>query len=152
MRVSLPINTAGVSPGRLADSAASTRPAAYPRRSTSSGVIGGSPTRPRMPSVPKYFLVIDRTVVEAKPARQHAASSQTVIPAKAGIHVAAVNVKMDPRFRGDDECSGYAFCDETPLGPRFRGDDECGGYAFCDETPLDPRFRGDDECGGYAFC
>jgi hypothetical protein len=25
-----------------------------------------------------------------------------VIPAKAGIHVATVKVKMDPRFRGDD--------------------------------------------------
>jgi hypothetical protein len=25
-----------------------------------------------------------------------------VIPAKAGIHVATVKIKMDPRFRGDD--------------------------------------------------
>src|SRR6266852_9514479 len=58
MRVSLPISTAGVSPRRPADSAASTRPAAYPKRSTSSGVIGGSPMRPRTPSVPKYFLLI----------------------------------------------------------------------------------------------
>src|SRR6266567_9001516 len=66
MRVSLPINTAGVSPRRPADSAASTRPAAYPRRSTSSGVIGISPTRPRTPSVPKYFLLI---VLEAQSQR-----------------------------------------------------------------------------------
>jgi hypothetical protein len=27
-----------------------------------------------------------------------------VIPAKAGIHVATVKVKMGPRFRGDDNC------------------------------------------------
>ena len=42
-------------------SAASTRPAAQPSFSTSSGVIGASPTRPRMPSVPKYRRVIGST-------------------------------------------------------------------------------------------
>src|SRR5450755_2348797 len=83
-----------------------------------------------MPSVPKYFLVIGRTVVEAKPARQHADSSQTVIPAKAGIHVVAVNVKMDPRFRGDDECGGYAFCDERRWIPAFAGMTNVAGTRF----------------------
>src|SRR5471030_2568920 len=34
-------------------------PAAQPSLSMKSGVIGNCPTRPRMPSVPKYFLVID---------------------------------------------------------------------------------------------
>jgi hypothetical protein len=29
-----------------------------------------------------------------------------VIPAQAGIHVATVKVKMDPRFRGDDMGTG----------------------------------------------
>src|SRR6478609_8267905 len=33
-------------------------PAAQPSFSMKSGVIGYSPTRPRMPSVPKYFLLI----------------------------------------------------------------------------------------------
>jgi hypothetical protein len=37
---------------------ASTRPAAWPRRITKSGVIGDSPTLPRTPSVPKYRLTI----------------------------------------------------------------------------------------------
>ena len=37
---------------------AKTRPAAQPSRKQKSGVIGASPTRPRMPSVPKYFLVM----------------------------------------------------------------------------------------------
>jgi hypothetical protein len=32
-------------------------------------------------------------------------AAEIVIPAKAGIHVATVKVKMDPRFRGDDEMS-----------------------------------------------
>src|SRR5487761_2000913 len=58
MRVSLPISTAGRRPGDNCPRRTSTSPAAYPRRTMKSGVIGGSPTRPRMPSVPKYFLVI----------------------------------------------------------------------------------------------
>ncbi len=33
-------------------------PAAQPSLSMKSGVIGNSPTRPRIPSVPKYFFVI----------------------------------------------------------------------------------------------
>ena len=36
----------------------STRPTACARRSTKSGVMGGWPTVPRMPSVPKYFLLM----------------------------------------------------------------------------------------------
>src|SRR4249920_3737645 len=50
MRVSLPITTVAL-PSR----AASTRPAARPRRSMKSAETGPSPTRPRMPSVPKYL-------------------------------------------------------------------------------------------------
>src|SRR3989442_6141738 len=53
MRVSLPMHTAGLL--LLADK---TLPAAYPRRSTKSGVIGLEPTVPRTPSVPKYLRVI----------------------------------------------------------------------------------------------
>ena len=51
------MSTPGRTPSR-AVSAARTRPAAQPSFSTSSGVIGGSPTRPRTPSVPKYWRVI----------------------------------------------------------------------------------------------
>src|SRR5487761_2369428 len=58
MRVSLPISTAGRSPGDSCPRRTSTSPAAKPKRTMKSGVIGGSPTSPRMPSVPKYFLVI----------------------------------------------------------------------------------------------
>src|SRR6185436_4378896 len=58
MRVSLPISTAACSPAGRSCSAASTLPAAYPRRITKSGVMGASPTRPRTPSVPKYFLLL----------------------------------------------------------------------------------------------
>src|SRR4029453_6124943 len=51
MRVSLPIRTVALpSPG--------TRPIARPRRNMNSGVIGSTPARPRMPSVPKYFLAV----------------------------------------------------------------------------------------------
>src|SRR5512145_3358463 len=50
MRVSLPMHTAG-----FEDCLESTFPAAYPRRSTKSGVIGLSPIVPRTPSVPKYL-------------------------------------------------------------------------------------------------
>src|SRR5258706_7969572 len=57
MRVSLPIIAAG-RPPLAASWLASTRPAAWPRRSTNSGVIGNSPTLPRTPSVPKYFLLM----------------------------------------------------------------------------------------------
>src|SRR2546425_8845569 len=53
MRVSLPMHTAGLL--LLADK---TLPAAYPRRSTKSGVIGLEPTVPRTPSVPKYLRVM----------------------------------------------------------------------------------------------
>jgi hypothetical protein len=31
-----------------------------------------------------------------------------VIPAEAGIHVATVKVKMDPRLRGDDDTNAFA--------------------------------------------
>jgi hypothetical protein len=48
IRVSLPISTVG-----RRSSAFSTWPTAWPRRSMKSGVIGGVPTVPRMPSVPK---------------------------------------------------------------------------------------------------
>jgi hypothetical protein len=43
----------------------STSPAAKPRRITNSGVIGNSPTLPRTPSVPKYFLpmLIPQTLI-----------------------------------------------------------------------------------------
>src|ERR1051325_10044188 len=37
---------------------ACTFPAAQPNFSTNSGVIGASPTRPRMPSVPKYLRLL----------------------------------------------------------------------------------------------
>jgi hypothetical protein len=47
MRVSLPMSTLPRLPS------ASTRPAAQPSFSTKSAVIGGLPTSPRMPSVPK---------------------------------------------------------------------------------------------------
>src|SRR5882672_8141704 len=56
MRVSLPIRTAGWAPLGSAERRTSTSPAAKPRRITNSGVIGDSPTLPRTPSVPKYFL------------------------------------------------------------------------------------------------
>src|SRR5687767_4029231 len=49
MRVSLPIRTVG-----LASLFLSTLPTACASRSMKSGVIGGWPTVPRMPSVPKY--------------------------------------------------------------------------------------------------
>src|SRR5687768_2149313 len=51
MRVSLPITTVAW-PSR-----ASARPAAQPSFRTKSAEIGPSPTRPRMPSVPKYLRV-----------------------------------------------------------------------------------------------
>ena len=51
MRVSLPIR---ISPRPCLEN---TFPAAQPRRSINSAVIGSIPTRPRMPSVPKYFFV-----------------------------------------------------------------------------------------------
>src|ERR1700759_1724770 len=35
-----------------------TRPAARPSATMNSAVIGGSPARPRMPSVPKYFFCV----------------------------------------------------------------------------------------------
>src|SRR6478736_4609570 len=53
MRVSLPISTVGRAWVLL-----STRPTACARRSTKSGVMGASPTVPRMPSVPKYVLLM----------------------------------------------------------------------------------------------
>src|SRR5262245_31116323 len=53
MRVSLPISTAGWPP--LPDR---TLPAAYPSRSTKSGVIGLCPTVPRTPSVPKCLRLM----------------------------------------------------------------------------------------------
>src|ERR1700712_690166 len=53
MRVSLPMSTVGRCCFFF-----STRPTACASRSTKSGVIGGWPTVPRIPSVPKYFLVI----------------------------------------------------------------------------------------------
>ena len=49
-RVSLPISTEPSPPARI-----SAAPAARPRRSTKSALTGPSPTRPRMPSVPKYL-------------------------------------------------------------------------------------------------
>src|SRR5512136_792466 len=58
MRVSLPIRTAGCAPLGSAERRTSTSPAAKPRRITNSGVIGDSPTLPRTPSVPKYFLLM----------------------------------------------------------------------------------------------
>ena len=51
IRVSLPIST-GPSP-----SLANTLPAAQPNFMMKSGVMGASPTLPRIPSVPKYFRV-----------------------------------------------------------------------------------------------
>ncbi len=51
MRVSLPISTLPPCPPP------STRPAAQPSLSAKSGVMFPSPTRPRMPSVPKYLRV-----------------------------------------------------------------------------------------------
>jgi len=45
------------------------------------------------PSSPRKRLIVI-------PAR---APANFVIPAKAGIHVATVKVKMGPRFRGDDD-------------------------------------------------
>src|SRR5690554_6917024 len=54
IRVSLPIKIL------LCPSAANTAPVAQPSRNTKSGVIGYSPTVPRMPSVPKYLRVISR--------------------------------------------------------------------------------------------
>src|SRR5882672_10793715 len=56
MRVSLPIRTAGCAPFGSAERRTSTSPAAKPSFITNSGVIGDSPTLPRTPSVPKYFL------------------------------------------------------------------------------------------------
>src|SRR5882672_12790228 len=56
MRVSLPIRTAGCAPLGNAERRTRTSPAAKPSRITNSGVIGDSPTLPRTPSVPKYFL------------------------------------------------------------------------------------------------
>src|SRR3974390_3850711 len=56
MRVSLPISTAGWAPRGSAERLTTPSPAAKPRRITNSGVMGDSPTRPRTPSVPKYFL------------------------------------------------------------------------------------------------
>jgi hypothetical protein len=53
MRVSLPISTVGWASLRL-----STRPTAWARRNTKSGVMGRLPTVPRMPSVPKYLRVM----------------------------------------------------------------------------------------------
>jgi hypothetical protein len=53
MRVSLPINTTGCS-----SFCRKTRPTAWANRITKSGVMGACPTVPRMPSVPKYFLVM----------------------------------------------------------------------------------------------
>src|SRR5687767_15277477 len=51
MRVSLPMMTIGLrQPRRI-----SAWPYALPRRSTKSAEIAPSPTRPRMPSVPKYL-------------------------------------------------------------------------------------------------
>ncbi|KAG0737904.1 hypothetical protein G6F24_017770 [Rhizopus arrhizus] len=54
MRVSLPISTIGRRPS-WPRWATSTRPRALPRRSTKSAEITPWPTRPRMPSVPKYL-------------------------------------------------------------------------------------------------
>src|SRR5215831_13752638 len=59
MRVSLPISTAGCAPLGSAERRTSTSPAANPSRMTNSGVIGDSPTLPRTPSVPKYFLAME---------------------------------------------------------------------------------------------
>src|SRR5690606_33564521 len=56
MRVSLPISTVGWASVRL-----STRPTAWARRSTKSGVMGAWPTVPRMPSVPKYWRAMKRS-------------------------------------------------------------------------------------------
>src|SRR5262245_49549520 len=53
MRVSLPISTAGWRPVPER-----TLPAAYPSRSTKSGVMGLCPTVPRTPSVPKCLRLI----------------------------------------------------------------------------------------------
>jgi hypothetical protein len=59
MRVSLPMSTAGPSRcGGATSARESTLPAAYASLSAKSGVIGGLPTRPRMPSVPKNFRLI----------------------------------------------------------------------------------------------
>ena len=52
MRVSLPTNT------KPCPSLANTLPAAHPNFNKKSAVIGGSPTLPLIPSVPKYFLAI----------------------------------------------------------------------------------------------
>ena len=58
IRVSLPISTVGRAPSiRCQSEAASTLPAEYPRCRINSGVMGSLPTRPRIPSVPKYLLV-----------------------------------------------------------------------------------------------
>src|SRR5450830_245762 len=52
IRVSLPTRM------RHAPMLRNAMPAAQPSLSMKSGVIGNSPTRPRIPSVPKYFFVI----------------------------------------------------------------------------------------------
>src|ERR1700733_9595361 len=65
MRVSLPMTTTA----RCL--VVSTRPAARPSASMNSAVIGDSPARPRMPSVPKYFFCVIEATRSAPCARSH---------------------------------------------------------------------------------
>src|SRR5207342_792081 len=58
MRVSLPMITSGLRHSRSGACCLSASPYALPRRSTKSAEIAPSPTRPRMPSVPKYLRLM----------------------------------------------------------------------------------------------
>src|SRR5690348_3137500 len=91
MRVSLPITTVAW-PSPLA----STRPAARPRRSMKSAETGPSPTRPRMPSVPKYLrLDIGSPRSGFGDRRGRLAHHQREQRGEAVAHLAAVDDQVD---------------------------------------------------------
>src|SRR5262245_44155011 len=113
MRVSLPMSTAGCAPFGSAERRTSTSPAAKPRRITNSGVIGDSPTLPRTPSVPKYFLPMSLTFsfesrehLERVPSRGHIVDAHDSSSAlhrqqSGGEARGQAVVRASPRYRAE---------------------------------------------------
>src|SRR6187549_1122127 len=111
MRVSLPITT--VAP----PSRARTRPAAFPRRSMKSAETGPSPTRPRMPSVPKYLRFdISLPTSALGHRRRRLAHHQREQRGQAVAHLPAIDDQVDRAVLDEELGALEAFRQRLPHG------------------------------------